>query len=68
VKCSHGATIGQLDADALFYLRSRGIDREEAKMLLTYGFMSDISDRVRIPVIRSELERVLFSSLSRAVQ
>ena len=38
VKCSHGCTIGQLDEDALFYLRSRGIPKKEAKGLLTYAF------------------------------
>jgi Fe-S cluster assembly protein SufD len=63
VKCGHGATIGQLDADVLFYLRSRGIDLEAARHLLTYGFMSDISERIKVDAIRSELERVLFANL-----
>jgi Fe-S cluster assembly protein SufD len=63
VKCAHGATIGQLDADVLFYLRSRGIDLETARHLLTYGFMSDISARIQIDAIRSELEGVLFAGL-----
>jgi Fe-S cluster assembly protein SufD len=63
VKCAHGATIGQLDADVLFYLRSRGIDLETARHLLTQGFISDISDRIKIDVVRTELERVLFSNL-----
>ena len=63
VKCGHGATIGQLDADVLFYLRSRGINLETARHLLTYGFMSDISERIKIDSIRSELERVLFANL-----
>ncbi|MGH9463715.1 MAG: Fe-S cluster assembly protein SufD [Vicinamibacteria bacterium] len=63
VKCGHGATIGQLDADVLFYLRSRGIDVDTARHLLTYGFMSDISERIKVDAIRSELERVLFANL-----
>lgn len=63
VKCAHGATIGQLDADVLFYLRSRGIDVDTARHLLTYGFMSDISERIKVDAIRSELERVLFANL-----
>ncbi len=63
VKCAHGATIGQLDADVLFYLRSRGLNLETARHLLTYGFMSDISERIKVDAIRSELERVLFANL-----
>lgn len=63
VKCAHGATIGQLDADVLFYLRSRGIGLEAARHLLTYGFMSDVSERIKIEGIRSELQRVLFANL-----
>ncbi len=53
VKCTHGATIGQLDEEALFYLRSRGIDREAAIGLLTYGFASDIIDRVTVEPLRN---------------
>jgi len=64
VKCGHGATIGQLDADVLFYLRSRGLDPETARRLLTHGFISDISERIQIDAIRSELEKVLFAKLS----
>ncbi|MFQ5791891.1 MAG: Fe-S cluster assembly protein SufD [Acidobacteriota bacterium] len=63
VKCAHGATIGQLDADALFYLRSRGIELGTARSLLTNGFMSDISNRIKIETIRSYLESVVFVSL-----
>ena len=63
VKCAHGATIGQLDADVLFYLRSRGINLETARLLLTHGFMSDISERIKVDAIRSEIERVLFANL-----
>ena len=63
VKCAHGSTIGQLDADVLFYLRSRGIDIETARHLLTFGFMSDINSRIKVDAIRSELERTLFAGL-----
>ena len=63
VKCTHGATIGQLSADALFYLRSRGISLETARNLLTYAFASDITGRIKIEPIRRELENVLFSRL-----
>ena len=43
VKCRHGSTIGQLDANSLFYLRSRGIGEREARALLTYGFAADLA-------------------------
>src|ERR671924_2067399 len=46
VRCTHGATIGQLDAEAMFYLRSRGIGKNEARNLLIYAFAQDILDRV----------------------
>ena len=60
VRCTHGATIGQLDAEAMFYLQSRGIGRGDARSLLTYAFAQDIVDRIRIESLKSSLERVLF--------
>jgi Fe-S cluster assembly protein SufD len=60
VRCTHGATIGQLDAEALFYLQSRGIGREDARNLLTYAFAQDIIDRIKIQTLRETLERSLF--------
>jgi Fe-S cluster assembly protein SufD len=56
VKCRHGSTIGQLDANSLFYLRSRGISEEDARALLTYGFAADLTGRIRIPWVRAEIE------------
>lgn len=56
VKCRHGSTIGQLDANSLFYLRSRGISEEDARALLTYGFAADLTGRIRVPWVRSEIE------------
>lgn len=47
VRCTHGATVGQLDADALFYLRSRGIPEEEARRLIVFGFFNHVLERVR---------------------
>lgn len=52
VKCSHGATIGHLDEDALFYLRSRGLDMESARQILTYAFASDILREIRLDALR----------------
>ncbi len=60
VRCTHGATIGQLDAESLFYLQSRGIGRADARRLLTYAFAQDIVDRVKVQNLRDSLERILF--------
>ncbi len=60
VRCTHGATIGQLDAESMFYLQSRGIGRKEARELLTYAFAQDIIDRVKVPALKEHLEAVLF--------
>ena len=55
VKASHGATTGQLDERALFYMQSRGIPREEARRMLTQAFMSDVIDNVGYEVLRQRL-------------
>lgn len=55
VKCAHGATIGRLDEDAIFYLRSRGIGAEQARTLLLYAFASEIVDRLTIQGLRDRL-------------
>jgi Fe-S cluster assembly protein SufD len=61
VKCTHGATIGQLDAEQIFYLRSRGVGLAEARSLLTYAFANDIVGRVKVDSVRTSLERVLLT-------
>ena len=63
VKCTHGSTVGQLDEDAVFYLRSRGIGAEAARSLLTYAFASDIVERIKVEPVRKDLEEFLFSRL-----
>jgi Fe-S cluster assembly protein SufD len=55
VKCKHGATIGQLDEDVLFYLRSRGIGLAEARRLLIHAFASEIIDTVKADAVRSQI-------------
>jgi len=60
VRCTHGATIGQLDSEMLFYLQSRGIGRKDAKNLLIYAFAQDIVDRIKVQSLRDSLERILF--------
>lgn len=56
VKCSHGATIGQLDKNMMFYLRSRGIDKAAAKSLLTFAFADDVIRRIKFAPVRERLE------------
>jgi Fe-S cluster assembly protein SufD len=56
VKCTHGATVGQLDADALFYLRTRGIGEEDARALLTHAFANEIVGRIPIEPLRAQVE------------
>jgi Fe-S cluster assembly protein SufD len=63
VKCTHGSTVGQLDDDAVFYLRSRGIGMEAARSLLTYAFASDIVGRIKVDAVRHDLEELLFARL-----
>ena len=60
VKCSHGSTIGRLDANSLFYLRTRGIEEAEARSLLTYAFASELVNRISLEALRNKLnDRVL---------
>jgi len=59
VKCTHGATVGQLDEEQVFYLRSRGVGTDEARDILTYAFASDIINRVHIEPLREQLEGMI---------
>jgi Fe-S cluster assembly protein SufD len=63
VKCSHGATVGQLDESMLFYLRSRGIDADTARSLLIYAFADDVIRRVGIPQVRAHVEDAVLGRL-----
>jgi Fe-S cluster assembly protein SufD len=53
VKCSHGSSIGEIDRDALFYLRSRGIAQDDAQGLMTYAFIGEVLEPVRIEALRA---------------
>jgi Fe-S cluster assembly protein SufD len=64
VRCTHGATIGQLDEESMFYLRSRGIPKSDARSLLTYAFAQDIVDRIKVASLRDSLERILFEKFN----
>jgi Fe-S cluster assembly protein SufD len=63
VNCTHGATVGQLDEAALFYLRSRGVGLEAARGLLTYAFADDVIARVDIAPIRKRLKETVLGQL-----
>lgn len=55
VKCSHGATVGQLDEAALFYMRQRGISLKEARLLLMFAFVNEVIDNIQIDVLKDRL-------------
>ncbi|HJQ40306.1 MAG TPA: Fe-S cluster assembly protein SufD [Thermoanaerobaculia bacterium] len=63
VKCNHGSTIGQIEQEPLFYLRSRGIGEEEARNLLVYAFASEIVDRMKLEPVREQIRRSLFQNM-----
>ena len=65
VKCSHGSTIGQLDGDGLFYLRSRGLGLDEARSLLSFAFASEVVGRMKIEFLRSRLDAHLLARFGR---
>jgi Fe-S cluster assembly protein SufD len=65
VKCTHGATVGQLSDEAIFYLRSRGIPLEKARQMLIYAFAGEIIDRVLCEPLRRELNEFVWSRLEK---
>ena len=66
VKCSHGATTGQLDERALFYMQTRGIPAEQARRMLTQAFMADVVDNISYEVLRQRLHILVEKRLSGA--
>jgi len=63
VKCAHGSTIGRLDANALFYLRTRGLGEEDARSLLTYAFASELVNRISLEPLRTKLNDLVLNWL-----
>ncbi|HMG70166.1 MAG TPA: Fe-S cluster assembly protein SufD, partial [Gemmatimonadaceae bacterium] len=61
VKCTHGATVGRLDDMAMFYLNSRGIGPETARMLLTYAFAADVLETIELEPLKKQLERMVLA-------
>jgi Fe-S cluster assembly protein SufD len=58
VKCTHGATVGQIDQTALFYMKSRGVNRDTARRLLTYAFAADVLETIAVDAVRVGLEQM----------
>ena len=63
VKCSHGCTIGRMDEQAIFYLRSRGVSEAEARRMMSHAFMTDVLDRITNPDWRKHLEGMIDAKL-----
>ena len=63
VKCSHGCTIGQLDQNAMFYLRARGIPAKEARALLMYAFANNVLESVKIPQLKKRINKLIAKKL-----
>ena len=63
VKCSHGAAIGQIDQEALFYMKSRGLGEAAARELLTYGFISEVANTIAQVPFRAYLDQLVHSRL-----
>jgi Fe-S cluster assembly protein SufD len=59
VKCSHGATVGQLDPDAMIYLRSRGIPFKEARLMLMFGFAHDVIKQIKTGPLRERIDELV---------
>jgi Fe-S cluster assembly protein SufD len=67
VRCTHGATIGQIDAESLFYLQARGIGRVEARSMLIVAFARDVLDRIKVEPLRETVELVVGERLARGL-
>jgi Fe-S cluster assembly protein SufD len=63
VKCSHGATVGQLDDNALFYLQSRGISKREARLMLMFGFAHEVIQNIGVEALRERLDNLVMQRL-----
>ena len=67
VKCTHGAAVGQLDEEAMFYLQARGLTPTEARDMLLHAFAGEVLEGLKIPALRKQIEATLFSALERDV-
>jgi Fe-S cluster assembly protein SufD len=65
VRCSHAATVGQLDQEELFYIMSRGVPRHEAERLVVFGFFGEVLSRLPMPEVVQELKRAIEQKIAR---
>ena len=65
VKCSHGATVGKLDEQAYFYIRSRGVSAEAARSMLIRAFIDDVVNEIKIEQIKEKVNHLIFEHLRR---
>ena len=68
VKCTHGAAVGQLDEEAMFYLQARGLTRIEARDMLLHAFAGEVLEGLKIPGLHEQIEQAFFTALARDVQ
>jgi Fe-S cluster assembly protein SufD len=68
VKCTHGAAVGQLDEEAMFYLQARGLTRAEARDMLLHAFAGEVLEGLKIPALREQIETNFFKALARDVE
>jgi Fe-S cluster assembly protein SufD len=68
VKCAHGAAVGQIEPDELFYLETRGIGPELGRSLLTYGFAEEVIAKIKLESIRSELDAIVLKQLHTSLE
>jgi Fe-S cluster assembly protein SufD len=68
VKCAHGAAVGQIDPEELFYLETRGINPELGRNLLTYGFAEEVIGRIKVESIRSQLDELVLRRLHTSLE
>jgi Fe-S cluster assembly protein SufD len=67
VKCTHGAAVGQLDEEAMFYLQARGLTRPEARDMMLHAFAGEVIEGLKIPALREQIERNFFATLARDI-
>ena len=67
VKCSHGATTGQLDEEQLFYLRARGLQNHTARTLLWQAFTKEVIDKISLPTLRNQLSNSLYNQVGQNI-
>jgi Fe-S cluster assembly protein SufD len=67
VKCSHGSTIGQIDEEAMFYMRARGLSEADARNMLIYAFASEIVDRMKVDAVKEEIRAAMFRRIPKGL-